>query len=110
VSLLDVVGWVLAPLAGVALALRIRSTTFALMLSLAVVVTTFVLWGYSWNYPNGACQPGEPCPTADHVIQIANAILFPLGSTLFVVALARGLWLVVRDLKYRRHASPSRDA
>jgi hypothetical protein len=110
-SVLNVVGWALAPLAGVALGLRMRSTTLALLLGLALVITTFVLWGYSWNYSNNDCQPGEPCPTGYHVIQIVDAVLFPLGSVLFVVALARGLWRdYLRGLRNRRRSWPGRDA
>jgi hypothetical protein len=109
-SLLDVVGWILAPLAGVALGLRMRSTTLALMLGLALVITSVVLWGYSWSYPNSACQPGEPCPTGDHIIRVVNGVFFPLGSTLFFVALARGLWIDARGLRHRGVFRPRKDA
>ena|SRR2546422_704771 len=98
-SVLDVVGWVLAPLAGMALGLRMRSTTLALLLGLVLVVTSVVLWGYSWNYSNNDCQPGEPCPTGEQVVRVVNAIFIPLGSLLFLVALARGLW---NDFRVRR--------
>src|SRR5438552_3076654 len=100
-SVLDLVGWVVAPLAAVALGLRIRSTTLALLLALGLVITSFFLWGYSWNYSNNDCQPGEPCPTGDHVIRVVNAVIFPLGSVLFLVALARGLWLWIDYLAGR---------
>jgi hypothetical protein len=91
-SVPDVVVWVLPPLAGAAMGLRMRSTALALLLGLILVITSVVVWGFSWNYPNGACQEGEPCPTGDRVIQVVFPILFLEGLTLFLVALARSLW------------------
>jgi hypothetical protein len=96
-SVADVVVWVLPPLAGVALGLRMRSTTLALLLGLALVITSFVLFGYSMDhYSNNDCQPGEECPTGDRVIRVVNPVFFFLGSILFLVALARGLWIDFR--------------
>jgi hypothetical protein len=93
-SILDVVAWVLAPLVGAALGLWMRSTTLALLLGLALVITSFVLFGYSMDhYSNNDCQPGEPCPAGERVIDFINPVFFFLGSTLFLVALARGLWI-----------------
>ncbi len=74
-----------------------RSTTLALLLGLALVITSFVLFGYSMDhYSNNDCQSGEQCPTGDRIIRIVNPVFFFLGSTLFLVALARGLWIDFR--------------
>ncbi|SRR6266516_5358688 len=92
-SVTDALTWFLPPLAGVALGLRMRSTAVAMLLGFVLVIASFVVWGYSWNYPNGTCQQqGEPCPTGDHVIQIVTPVLFLLGSFLFLIALGRSLW------------------
>jgi hypothetical protein len=92
-SVADVVVWVLPPLAGVALGLRMRSTTLALLLGLALVITSFVLFGYSMDhYSNNDCQPGEPCTTGERVIDVVNPIFFFFGSALFLVALVRSVW------------------
>jgi hypothetical protein len=85
-----------------------RSTTLALMLGLGLVVTTFFLWGYSWNYSNNDCQPGEPCPTGLRVIEVVNAVFFPLGSILFFVAIARGLWNDFRARRWPGHSGEAR--
>jgi hypothetical protein len=90
-SVADVV-WILSAVAGVAVGLLIRSSPIGAVLGLAMVVAGFVLWGYSWNYDNNDCQPGEPCPAGLHVIRAANAVLIPFGPTLFIVSFARMLW------------------
>jgi len=99
-SVTDVVVWLLAPLAGVALGSRMRSSVLALLLGLGLVITSVVVWGYSVDhYSNNDCQPGEPCPTGDRVIRVANPVFFFLGSTLFLVAFGRSLW---HDFRVRR--------
>jgi hypothetical protein len=60
-SVTDAIVWFLPPLAGVALGLRMRSSALAILLGFVLVLASVVVWGYSWNYPNGACEPGEPC-------------------------------------------------
>ena len=98
-SVTDVV-WLLPPLAGVALGLRMRTNGLALLLGLVLVATSVVLWGYSVdNYSNNDCQPGEPCPTGERVIRVVNPVFFLLGSTLFLVALARLVWSDLRGLR-----------
>jgi len=76
-----------------------RSAALALLLGLGLIVASFFVWGYSWNYPEGACEEGEPCPTGDHIIQIVFPILFLAGVPLFVVALLRSLWRLWNDLR-----------
>jgi len=44
-SVTDVVVWLLAPLAGVALGSRMRSSVLALLLGLGLVITSVVVWG-----------------------------------------------------------------
>ena len=44
-SVTDVVVWLLAPLAGVALGPRMRSSVLALLLGLGLVITSVVVWG-----------------------------------------------------------------
>ena len=87
-SVADVV-WILLALAGVAVGLLMRSSPLAAALGLLMVVASFILFGYSWNYENNDCQPGEPCPTGLRVIRVLNAVFVPFGSTLFIVGLAR---------------------
>jgi hypothetical protein len=43
-SVPDVVVWVLPPLAGAAMGLRMRSTALALLLGLILVITSVVVW------------------------------------------------------------------
>src|SRR3954453_9443452 len=75
-SVVGFVLWVLPPLAGAALGLWVRSSAAALLLGLVLVITSIVVWSYSWNYSNNDCQPGEPCPTGYRVIEIVFPILF----------------------------------
>jgi hypothetical protein len=97
-SVLEVVTWVVVPLVGVALGLRMRSTALALLLGFLLFITAVVLWGYSVDhYSNNDCQLGEPCPTGDRVIRVVNAVFVPLGPTLFLTALARSLWNDFRE-------------
>jgi hypothetical protein len=51
-------------------ALRMRWSALAMLVGLAFVIMSVVLWGYSVdNYSNNDCQPGEPCPTGERVIE-----------------------------------------
>jgi hypothetical protein len=99
VSPTDIV-WVLPLLAGVALALLLRSTVLALLLGFLVVVTSFILWGYSIDhYSNNDCQPGEPCPTGEQVIDVLGPVFFLGGSALVLVSLGRTVWNYVSALR-----------
>jgi hypothetical protein len=110
-SVLDVVVWLLPPLAGVVLGLWMRSTVLAFLLGPGLVITSIALWGYSADhYSNNDCQPGQPCPTGEPVIRVVIPGFFLLGSTLFLVAFARSLWNEVRRSKYRGVSRPSGDA
>ena len=101
-SVLEVVVWLLPPLAGVVLGLWMRPTVLAFLLGPGLVITSIVLWGYSVDhYSNNDCQPGQPCPTAEPIIRVGIPGFFLLGSTLFIVAFARSLWNEVRRSKYR---------
>jgi hypothetical protein len=99
VSVTDVI-WLLPALAGVALGLLLRPKGLPLLLALALLITCFILFGYSVDhYSNNNCQFGEPCPTGDQVIRIVNPIFFWLGAPLFLVAFGRNLWATWRDLR-----------
>jgi hypothetical protein len=87
-SVADVV-WILSAVAGVAVGLLIRSSPLAAAIGLLMVAASLILFGYSWNYENNDCQPGEPCPTGLSVIRVVNAVFVPFGPTLFIVGLAR---------------------
>jgi hypothetical protein len=107
-SVTDAIVWFLPPLAGVALGLRMLSSALAILLGFVLVLASVVVWGYSWNYPNGACEPGEPCPTGDRVIQVVTPVLFLLGSFLFLIALARSLWNDFRAGRWRGQSGQAR--
>jgi hypothetical protein len=99
-SVMDVVAWLLAPLAGIVVGLRMRWSSLAMLVGLALVITSVVVWGNSVdNYSNNDCQPGEPCPTGERVIRVVNPIFFLLGSALFLVAFGRALWADLRGLR-----------
>jgi hypothetical protein len=75
--------WLLPALGGLALGARLRWTAVSLLLGLAFVVLSVMLFGYSLDhYDNGDCQAGAPCPTGEHVIEYAWPIAFVLGCTL----------------------------
>ena len=98
-SVTDVV-WVLPPLAGVALGLRLGSSAFALLLGLVLVIASFFLWGYSVDhYSNNDCQPGEPCPTGEQVIDVIDPVAFLLGSALVIVSFGRTVSNYVSGLR-----------
>jgi hypothetical protein len=106
---LDVV-WIVSLLVGAVLALRLPSSALAILLGVALLITSFILWGYSWNYENWECQTGEVCPTGLRIIEILNSVFFPLSASLLVVGFARSLWTALRDLKNRGRASPGGSA
>jgi hypothetical protein len=107
VSIADA-AWLLPPLGGAALGLRMRSSVLAFLLGLAVVTASVVLWGYSVdNYSNNDCQPGEPCSTGEQVIRVVIPVCFLFGSTLFLVAFGRSLW---NDFRARRWPGQSGQA
>jgi hypothetical protein len=99
VSVIDAV-WVLPLLAGVALALLLRSSVLALLLGFLVVVTSFILWGYSIDhYSNNDCQTGEPCPTGEQVIGVLDPVFFLGGSALVLVSFGRTVRNYVSGLR-----------
>jgi hypothetical protein len=104
-SVIDVV-WILPPLAGIALGLLLRSSVLALLLGLALVVTSFILFGYSFDhYSNNDCQPGEPCSTGEQVIETLTPVLFLAGSALVIVSFGRTVWEYFSGLRAWRSSS-----
>ena len=101
--------WVLPALAGAAFGWFVRSKALALLLGVALLVTSVLLLGYSLsNYSNNDCQPGEPCPSGEQVIRVLGPVSFLGGSTLLLVAFGRHLRSFWRDLRVwrRRQRSP----
>jgi hypothetical protein len=91
-SAIDVL-WVLPLLAGVGLGLLLRSSVIGLLLSSALLVTSFILFGYSVDhYSNNDCQPGEPCSTAEQIIEVLTPSLFLGASALFLASFGRSIW------------------
>jgi hypothetical protein len=103
--------WLLQPFAAIALAVAVglrARPELGLILGLALVFLALLLLGYSLsNYPNTACQTGEPCPTGDRVIRVINPVFLWGGATLILVALSRTLWTsstLLRPRHNRRRA------
>ena len=101
-SITDVL-WLLPVVAGVVLGRVLRSSGLALLLGLGLVVLSFILFGYSVDhYDNNDCQPGQPCPTGEQVVEIVTPTAFLLGSTLVLVAFGRSVWDYGSELRTRR--------
>ena len=97
--------WLLPPFAGVVLGLRLRSPAIPLLVGFVLVVVSLALFGYSMdNYSNYDCQPGEPCPTGEQVIDVVMPVAFLLGASLVLVGFARVVWDYLSGLlAWRRH-------
>src|ERR687887_112595 len=100
VSLADVL-WVLPVLVGLALGWSMRSrSVLALLLGAALVVVSFVLFGYSIDhYENGDCQGGAPCPTGEHIIEFVEPGAFLIGAPLIIVSFGATVWNYLSALR-----------
>ena len=102
-SVVDVVIWLLVPLVGIVVGLRMRWSALAMLAGFGLVLTSLALFGYSLDhYSNNDCQPGEPCSTAEQVIRYVIPIFFSFGSALGLAAFGRTFWAELRDLRRRQ--------
>ena len=97
--------WLLPVLGGLALGAWLRWTAVSLLLGLAFVVLSLMLFGYSLDhYENGDCQAGAPCSTTEHVVEYWP-LAFLLGCTLVLGGSGRTVWYYLsqrREWRRRR--------
>jgi hypothetical protein len=77
-------------LAGLAVAAVLPSRLLALLLGPLVLLIGVVLLDYSLGYYE-SCEAGQPCATAERVLEVIIPVAFLGGSAMYVAALARYL-------------------